>query len=1111
MLIEECMEALEAAAEELQEGNGAEAERIVTSVLGRLDAAIERDAADLMARRLRGVVNQNLGRLEDARRDFDFIAQAEPSAEALRKLGDVDLALDRLDDAYRDYGLALELEEEPNAMIGRGLVHARRGEFPLAHQEFSRAVDADLDRLEARRWRGIANTSLGRHADAAEDFAAVSAREPTPEVLCRLGDARLVIGDVEEAAAAYARAVDADAGYTPGWLGLGLAATRRGDYRGAVEQFSRVLKLDPRNAVALTHRGEVRVRLDEVDGAEADFAEALDADPTYAYAHVARGRLYGWAGRLEDALAEFTHALSLDPAELSARSMRGYTLIRLGRHDEGLADYDAVVETEGSAAALTNRAEARRLAGRLSDAIEDLTRALALEPGNARVLLERGHTELLLGHYDSALRDLTAAVESDPVSTAARRLRGIANETLGNYDDAYSDYDVVARREPSAESLSNRGDAAAGRGDVETAEGDFTRALELDPANAGAYIRRARIRARREDYVAAIDDLSRAVEVAPDNLEARQLRGLVNETLGRHKEALADYEIVAEASPRADALCDLADVHMALQHLDSALRAFEEALVLDADSARAHFGRGYVLALQGQFATAAESLSEALRLEPGNSGVRRLRGVVLENLGRWLEAMADYDAVVENDPSALALTTRANARATQGDDDGAHADYARALELDPESADAYVGLGRLYQWDGDDARARAEFDAALSIDPGSADAYVGRGETTAALGEPDHALWDFDHALELAPENISALQGRAVARMEIADRFRRRGLGGRMVEAYTQSVADLDRALELSPEDSSLCVDRSTALRGLTAYDHADETAREGLRYTDDAQTTLWLLAERAEALRGWGEELHEQERLGEALEVLATAGQSSGSETPAWLPESLGATLVALERHEDALSEYERAVELDAGNAWARLGLARAAYLAREPKRAMEACAAVLARETEQALRLRAHVGRGLSLQARGRDACAAGSLAAALGDHPEADDYVDRAFCLIDFGELELAERDLRAAVRADSEAAGPRNALAWFYVDTLRSDERLGEAKALSEKAVELASASGDLSAALDTFGWVLFKLGRTREAVEPLERARSFNPYNLVYRRHSAVVHAAVAAA
>ena len=95
------------------------------------------------------------------------------------------------------------------------------------------------------------------------------------------------------------------------------------------------------------------------------------------------------------------------------------------------------------------------------------------------------------------------------------------------------------------------------------------------------------------------------------------------------------------------------------------------------------------------------------------------RGVTLESLKRFDEAIQDFD---------------------------------RAISLNPTNAEAYSNLGitenHLKHYD----NALAKYDEAISIDPKCAEAYSNRGITLGELKKYDEALINFDQAIALNPD-----------------------------------------------------------------------------------------------------------------------------------------------------------------------------------------------------------------------------------------------------------------------------------------------------------------------------------------------------------------------
>jgi Flp pilus assembly protein TadD len=83
-------------------------------------------------------------------------------------------------------------------------------------------------------------------------------------------------------------------------------------------------------------------------------------------------------------------------------------------------------------------------------------------------------------------------------------------------------------------------------------------------------------------------------------------------------------------------------------------------------------------------------------------------------------------------------------------------------------------------------------------------------------------------------------------------------------------------------------------------------------------------------------------------------------------------------------------------------------------------------------------------------------------------------------------VMERNLRKVIEIQPEHAHAYNALGYSLADR---NLRLPEARKLIEKALELSPQDGYI---IDSLGWVLFRMGQTREAVVQLRRAFELRP-------------------
>jgi tetratricopeptide (TPR) repeat protein len=84
----------------------------------------------------------------------------------------------------------------------------------------------------------------------------------------------------------------------------------------------------------------------------------------------------------------------------------------------------------------------------------------------------------------------------------------------------------------------------------------------------------------------------------------------------------------------------------------------------------------------------------------------------------------------------------------------ANAAALRAIEIDPQSAEAHASLGLVltHRWDW--AGAEAEFKQALRLDPRYANAHHWYGDYLSIMGRHDEALLEARQALELDPLNL---------------------------------------------------------------------------------------------------------------------------------------------------------------------------------------------------------------------------------------------------------------------------------------------------------------------------------------------------------------------
>lgn len=106
--------------------------------------------------------------------------------------------------------------------------------------------------------------------------------------------------------------------------------------------------------------------------------------------------------------------------------------------------------------------------------------------------------------------------------------------------------------------------------------------------------------------------------------------------------------------------------------------------------------------------------------------------------------------------------------------------------------------------------------------------------------------------------------------------------------------------------------------------------------------------------------------------------------------------------------------------------------------------------------------------------------------GASDSVDLLYDQAMMAEKLDRIDVLERNLRRVMELQPDHAHAYNALGYTLADR---NQRLPEARKLIEKALELAPQDGYI---IDSLGWVLFRMGRTREAIVQLRRAYELRP-------------------
>jgi tetratricopeptide (TPR) repeat protein len=160
------------------------------------------------------------------------------------------------------------------------------------------------------------------------------------------------------------------------------------DYRGAIEDFNKVLALDSKNALAYAYRGHAKVNTEDYTGAIEDFNKALEFNPKFDAVYVDRGHAKSFSGDYIGAIADFSKAIEISPNYTNALESRGEAKMRLKDYQAAIEDFDMALRYDPRyAIAYFSRGIAKNRIGK--NGCSDWNKAASLDFQQARDLLDK--------------------------------------------------------------------------------------------------------------------------------------------------------------------------------------------------------------------------------------------------------------------------------------------------------------------------------------------------------------------------------------------------------------------------------------------------------------------------------------------------------------------------------------------------------------------------------------------------------------------------------------------------------------------------------------------------------------------------------------------------
>lgn len=282
-----------------------------------------------------------------------------------------------------------------------------------------------------------------------------------------------------------------------------------------------------------------------------------------------------------------------------------------------------------------------------------------------------------------------------------------------------------------------------------------------DPNSADLYNKRAIIYTSIKEYSAAVNDANRAIRI--DSTMPAYYNTLVDAYFSQNstRQAKELLESMEKKFPdNTESLLKSAELYFLVRQYQKAIDFTNKALKVDASLAKAYYIKGSIYRESGDTSKAISSLVTAtdqdnkyedayydlgiiyaarkspvaleyydntLRINPNNENAKYARAKLLQDLGRFDEAIAEYNLL---------------------------------LAKNKNCDNCCYNIGAIYlELKNDNQKALEYFTKAIEINPSYTEAYFARGYTHSKLKDKESAKADYNMCLQLTPNFEPAVEG----------------------------------------------------------------------------------------------------------------------------------------------------------------------------------------------------------------------------------------------------------------------------------------------------------------------------------------------------------------
>ncbi len=307
---------------------------------------------------------------------------------------------------------------------------------------------------------------------------------------------------------------------------------------------------DPYLLIARLHAevqdGDRKVAQENIDEA----LKLLKENPVeLAKAYILRGRM---VESLDAKLENFDLAVKADPKNVQALQGRAIIYSEKGENDKAVADLNLLLAADANnQLALEAISQVLNKLKRYDDALKHIDKLISLSSKESRGYLLRAGLHAMKEDEQKALDDLNTALDLEPRNLLGLLMRSQVHAAMGNKDKARQDSELLLRLVPDLpDAILLRSRIAASEKRFGAAIIDVKKLLHSDPKNEEYRLVLAMYLVADKRPRQAIELLDNVIADNENNADALRSRGDALLSVGKHAEAVADYEKALKLDPK---------------------------------------------------------------------------------------------------------------------------------------------------------------------------------------------------------------------------------------------------------------------------------------------------------------------------------------------------------------------------------------------------------------------------------------------------------------------------------------------------------------------------------------------------------------------------------